>query len=176
MKNLLFVLALCPVLLFSQDTDKAVQVQEIEPYVYCAVEMTGSYDQHETAFQTLYEQAAMQGLDTNAGAFGIYFSDPSQTPEADLKWEIGFKTDAEKVNKPLVLKKWQYTTIAVTEYEGSFSSEEFGLAHQKLFQWITENGYSPAGPTMETYLDMPTQNSDGEWVGKIRISLPVQKN
>ncbi len=108
--------------------------------------------------------------------FGIYYSDPSQVAEAELKWEIGFQL-AEKgeVKAPLVLKEWKHELMAVTLYEGAFSGEAFGLAYKQLSEWITQNGYSTAGPTMEKYLSMPTQNSDGEWVGTLEIMLPVQK-
>ena len=177
MKKLAFmlVLSLCS-FVFAGDEEQVVKVKEIEPFLYCAVEMTGSYEQHPEAFQTLYEQAGIQGLGTDMSTFGIYHNDPSQVPEAELKWEVGFKLEEEaELEAPLVLKKWEHKLLAAIDYEGSFSGEALGLAFQKLFPWVGKNGYTPSGPTMEKFTDMPTQNSDGEWEGKVVILLPVVK-
>jgi len=158
------------------EEEEKVAVKEIEPFLYCAVEMTGSYDQHQDAFMTLYEQAGMQGLGSDFSPFGIYFSDPSSTPVEELKWEIGFVlADSAEVKEPLKLKKWSYNHMAGILYEGSFSAPEFQAAHGELYQWVVENGYTIAGPTLEKYVDMPSQNADGEWVGKVQISIPVTK-
>ncbi|MBN1561604.1 GyrI-like domain-containing protein [candidate division KSB1 bacterium] len=169
-------LVLSVTLLWSGDEKEQVEVREIKPFWYCCVEMTGSYDQHSDAFQTLYAQAGAQGLAMDVAPFGVYYSDPSQVAEAELKWEIGLElAEKTEVKAPLVLKEWPYTLMAVMLYEGSFSGEAFGSAHQKLFQWVMQNGYDVAGPSMEKYLSMPAQNSDGEWTGTIEIVLPVQK-
>ena len=179
MKNA--ILLLCSFFLFigpdwAEEKKDSVQVREIEPFWYCCVEMTGSYEQHNNAFQTLYEQAGAQSLGMDFVAFGIYYNSPEQVQESELKWEIGFEL-AEKtdVKAPLVLKEWKYTTMAVIPYEGSFSSEAFGLAYQKLFEWVGQNNYVVAGPAMEKYTSMPAQNSDGEWEGTLDMMLPVQK-
>ena len=175
--TLIFFVALIfmSTLVISGDKSK-ISVKEIEPYFYCAVEMTGSYDQHEDAFTTLYEQAGMQGLGSDFEAFGIYINDPNQTPANELKWELGFELqDSVKVKEPLKHKKWNYSQMAGLLYEGSFSSPEFAAAHVDLFQWISANGYTPVGPMMEKYVEMTSQNSEGEWLGKIRITVPVRK-
>ncbi|MBN1465006.1 GyrI-like domain-containing protein [candidate division KSB1 bacterium] len=179
MKKILFLS--CALLLFiaqvwSDDEEKKTEVREIKPYSYCCVEMTGSYEKHSEAFQMLYEQAGAQGLGMDFAPFGVYYSDPSQVAEAELKWEIGFElAEKAEVKAPLVLKEWPHELMAVALYEGPFSGEAFGLAHQKLSEWIVQNGYSVVGPSMEKYLSMPAQNNDGEWVGTIEIMLPVQK-
>lgn len=177
MKQLVIAVLLFSALaLFAGETSD-MQVKEIDSFWYAAVEMKGSYEQHQQAFQTLYEQAGMQGLGTDFPSFGIYYDDPSQVTEDELTWEIGLKLEEKtEIKEPLVLKEWNHTLVASTIYTGSFSSQDFGAAHEKLFQWVMENGYSPAGPMMEKYMDMPTQNSDGEWEGTINIILPVAKN
>jgi effector-binding domain-containing protein len=154
-----------------------VRLVKTEPFSYAALEMTGSYAQHGTAFQNLYQEAGKQGLPMNAAAFGVYWNSPQNTAEADLKWEIGLVVpDTQKVAAPLKLKKWEFPQSASITYQGGFDSPSLGKAYQALFDWMGKNGYHVAGPMMEKYLGMPMQNEKGEWVGKIEISMPVEKS
>lgn len=153
-----------------------VRLEKTEPFAYAALEMTGSYAQHGTAFQTLYQEAGKQGLPMNSASFGVYWNSPQNTAEADLKWEIGLAMpDTQKVAAPLKLKKWEFPQSASVTYYGGFDSSAVGKAYQSLFGWMGKNGYRVAGPVMEKFLSMPTQNEKGEWVGKVEIAMPVEK-
>ena len=158
-----------------EDKKSAFQIKEIEPFNYVAVEMTGSYEQHPMAFETLYSQAGMLGLDMSVPSFGIYFGDPSSMPEEELKWEIGLPAgQISEVKEPLIIKEWTSTLMVSTMYEGPFN-DEFFAAYQKAFQWIGENSYRPAGPMMEKYFSIPGQDEKGNWAGKVEILIPVEK-
>jgi predicted transcriptional regulator YdeE len=157
---------------------KAVEFQivEMDSFKYAAVEMTGSFDQHDQAFQTIYSEASMQGLGADWVPFGIYYNDPSSTPVEELKWEVGFALSGEhEVKAPLKVKTWGFTLLATRSYEGSFESEEMGNAYVELFGWFTQKGYQPAGPVMERFVSMPEQNDEGQWTGKLEIWQPVAK-
>lgn len=152
-----------------------VQVKQIEPFRYAALEMIGDYEQHQQAFPKLYELAISQNLGYAIEVFGVYFNDPSQVPVEQLKWELGFElSEGQTVKEPLVEKKWEYTQIATITYTGPFT-DEMGSAMEALFTWVMSNGYSPAGPMVQKYVVMPTQNEQGQWVGTIESVLPVQK-
>jgi AraC family transcriptional regulator len=154
-------------------SDSSVQIKTVNPFFYAALEMKGSYQQMEASFGTLFGEAGKQGLGMNM-PFGVYFSDPAVTPEADLKWEVGMAlSDSAAVQPPLVLKKWAYTQTANMIYEGPFS--DIGQAYGKLFGGIAEKGYVPAGPVREVYFGPPTQDDQGRTVGKIEIIVPVMK-
>lgn len=160
-----------------EGTTSDVMVEEIEPFYYAAVEMTGNYDQHEQAFQTLYGQLSVQGITQQDAPFGIYYDDPSQVPVDSLKWEIGIALPAEKeLKEPLTLKKWEYPTLVTMDYEGPFSDEAMGAMYGKIFGWMESNNYSAAGPIMEKYMSEMTQNADGQWIGKIKMMVPATKN
>ncbi|MBN1479458.1 GyrI-like domain-containing protein [candidate division KSB1 bacterium] len=177
MKKILLAVLLISLVAIADEEKKEFEVKEIEPFWYCALDMKGSYDKHEEAFQTLYNEASVQGLGADFIAFGIYYDDPSQVAPEDLTWELGFELEEKvELKEPLVLKKWDYTLVVSSMYEGVFSDEAFGAAHQKLFEWIGQNGYTPAGPMMEKFIAMPTQTSEGSWEGKINMVMPVQKN
>lgn len=156
--------------------EAAIAVKEVEPFTYCALEMTGSYDQHAAAFQTLYAAAGKQGLDMSAVPFGIYWNDPECTPVEDLKWEIGLPVTGKKeFAEPLKAKKWEYGMVVSMPYEGPFSVEKMGPAYHEIYGWIEENGFEQAGPVMEKYMSMPVPDESGILSGKIEIMVPVQK-
>jgi hypothetical protein len=159
-----------------QATADSVRVTRVEPYSYCALEMKGSFDQHGAAFQGLYQQAGMQGLPMNAVSFGIYWNSPQDTPVDSLKWELGFALpEARNLTAPLVLKKWEFPWAASLTFDGVYGSEAQTAAYGKLFAWIGQNGYNPAGPLMEKFVTMPVQDEKGRYSGKVEIIIPVAK-
>ncbi|HVO77157.1 MAG TPA: GyrI-like domain-containing protein, partial [Candidatus Bathyarchaeia archaeon] len=161
------------------DTSTA-QLQEVRlkvdtAFAYCALEMTGSYDQHAAAFQKLYEESAKQGI-YGGMPFGVYYNSPGDVPVEKLKWDLGFALPAGKTAvAPLVLKKWEYTKMASLKYTGEYGGQPMVNAYARLYKWIGENGYKPAGPLMETYLNAPSQDEKGMWFGTMEIVVPVQK-
>jgi len=151
-----------------------VHLVQTTPFSYCAVEMKGSYDKHGAGFQSLYQAAGAQGLPMTAVPFGIYWNSPQDTPVDSLKWELGFALpEARPLTTPLVLKKWEFPMTASVSFEGAYGSEAQTAAYGKLFAWIGQNGYKPAGPLMEKFITMPTQDANGQFSGKVEIVIPV---
>ncbi len=152
-----------------------VQLRTDTAFVYCALEMTGSYAQHQTAFEKLFATSMEQGI-YGGTPFGVYWNDPSTTPVEQLKWEIGFSVPAGQVVKePLKLKTWKFTTMAVLDYSGEFEGEGMTKAYNEVFTWIGEHGYQPAGPIMERFLNVPSANEKGVYIGRVEITVPVEK-
>jgi len=153
-----------------------IEVVDIEPFAYAAVEMTGSYEQHAQAFMALYSAAGQQGLAMTEAPFGIYHNSPEDTPEEDLKWEIGMPVPGDKeLAAPIVLKKWEFTKVIQRDFEGAIDSDGMKAVYYGMYEWIGANGYELAGPMMERFLSMPSANEKGEMVGKVQIVFPVQK-
>ncbi len=155
---------------------KGLKVEEMKPFKYCALEMTGSYDQHEAAFEKLYEEAGKQDLPMDAAPLGIYLNDPETTPEEELEWEVGFKISGDTdIQPPLVIKKWEYPLVATMRYEGPFDEEVMGPMYFRMFKWISMNNYTPVGPMAEKYMGMPRKNEKGQLSGNVMIMVPVEK-
>lgn len=153
-----------------------IELVEIEPFFYCSVEMTGSYEQHPDAFMKLYTEAGKQGLPMAGAPFGIYWNSPHDTAEEDLKWEIGMAVPEDKeLLAPFSRKRWEHTLVVTKDFEGAFGSEEMSSAYVEVYGWIEKNGYELAGPMMEKFLSNPSPNEEGEFVGKVQIIFPVQK-
>ena len=158
-------------------TDESVEVKEMPSFFYCSLEITGSYEQHETAFNTLNSEVNKQKLKTDPAIFGIYFDNPSMTSAEELHWEIAMELkEKQTVKKPLKLKEWKFPLVALKHYEGPFNEDALGPAFMAIFKWIAVNGYIPAGPMIEKYISMPEKNKAGELCGKIEILIPVKKN
>jgi DNA gyrase inhibitor GyrI len=153
-----------------------IELVEIAPFSYCAVEMTGSYTQHQEAFMKLYSEAAKQGLPITEAPFGIYWNSPEDTAEEDLKWEICIVVPEDReIAAPIVLKKWEHTTVVQRDFEGAIDSDELRGVYYAMYEWIEANGYEMAGPMLERFLNTPSPNEKGEMIGKVQIVFPVQK-
>jgi len=151
-----------------------VQAKDVLPFMYAALEMTGSYDQHSKAFQDLYQYAGAQGVAMDQPPFGLYFNNPENTPQEQLKWDLGLPcSETAKLSPPLKLKKWEFEKVAVLTYTGSYEADG-AKAYQTLFQWIGQNKYVSAGPIMEKFLSMPVADEKGEWSGTVEVSVPIQ--
>ena len=152
-----------------------VELKTDTAFAYCAVEMTGSYDQHEAAFTKLFEEAMNQGI-YGGMPFGIYWNSPADTPVEQLKWDVGFALPAGNAPKPpLAIKKWDFTTMASLRYRGVFGGVDMDQAYGRLFQWIADNGYLAAGPMMEVFLNAPSPDESGALYGAVEIVVPIQK-
>jgi len=152
-----------------------VQVKTIEVFDYAAVEMTGSYEQSGAAFGQLYQEAGIQGIAMDGQPMGIYYNSPEMVAEADLKWEIALPVpDASQVKEPLKGKTWKATEIATLVYEGPFD-ENYKGQYAKIIECITKKGLVPAGPGMEKFMSMPSEDENGVWSGKVEICMPVMK-
>jgi AraC family transcriptional regulator len=152
-----------------------VELRTDTAFAYCAVEMTGNYDQHEAAFTKLFQEAMNQGI-YGGLPFGIYWNSPADTPLDQLKWDVGFVLQPGNSPKPpLAIKRWEFTTMASLRYRGVFGGVEMDRAYGRLFQWIADNGYRPAGPMMEVFLNAPSPDETGVLYGAVEINVPVQK-
>ncbi len=152
-----------------------VELKSDTAFAYCALEMTGSYDQHEAAFMKLYEEAMTQGI-AGGMPFGIYWNSPVNTPVEKLVWDVGFAMPPGGAPKPpLALKKWDFTTMASLKYRGIIGGQDMDDAIGRLFRWIGENGYQEAGPMMEVFLNAPSPDESGALYGAIELVVPVRK-
>jgi len=52
-----------------------VKLRNLQTFPYCAVEMKGSYNQHQKAFHTLFAEANKQRVQMESAVFVVYYSD-----------------------------------------------------------------------------------------------------
>ena len=153
---------------------KKVKVSKLETtsFSYVCLPHKGDYKDHEMVIGKLMEAIQAHGITPEGPMFGIYYNSPQKTKPEDLSWEIGFQVAAvTNVKEPLVLKKWEFTKVAKTMHLGPY--EKVGEIFPAIFKWIAENKLTPAGPSMERFLNDPTTVKPEEI--KTEIWLPVKE-
>jgi AraC family transcriptional regulator len=134
-----------------------VMIRETRALRLAALEHVGSYGNIGSTFGRLLTMAASQGLPgPETRYFGVYYSDPVDTPKAMQRAHAGLTLPAGRVPKgelqPLELREGRY---AVVLHVGPFA--ELGRAYGWLYgEWLAESGEEPAdAPCLEVYLNDP---------------------
>ena len=153
--------------------DIEIEIKDIKPFKYVCIEETGSFDKMEESIGTLWMEAGKQGLQPAGAMFGIYYNDPGNTPEAEWKWEVGFKVAGDvKVQEPLKLKEWTHTKVATYVAYGPYEETE-GKYYPALYAKAANMGYVPGGPSMSIYHNDPNTVKPEEI--KTELVIPVEK-
>jgi AraC family transcriptional regulator len=154
-----------------QDTE--VSIQKVEPFVYFCMRVKGSYSQIQEAMGQLMMEVQSQNVMPTGPLMGIYYNDPAQVESQDLEWEIGFPvTPRQMIQPPLVLKEWNYTQVSACLHKGPY--QDIGKTVARITDWMSANGYVPAGPVLERYLDMNPAELKPQDL-KTEIWIPCQK-
>ena len=92
--------------------------------------------------------------------------------ESELKWIIGFPTDTKAEAKaPLKNGEYKFTKVAYYVHKGPF--DQIARSYEKVFAFITKNGYKAAGPSLENYLNDPREVKPEDL--RTEIMIPVTK-
>lgn len=151
-----------------------VSLRTVEPFAYFCLPVKGSYAQiQEIIGKLMLEMQAQNAMPTGA-LIGIFYNSPEDVESAGLEWEIGFPVaPRQAIQPPLVLKEWPYATVAVAMHQGPYG--EVGKTITKIMDWMAANGYAPAGPMLERYLDMnPAEMNPRDL--RTEVWFPCRKN
>jgi len=159
------------------EAQPAVSIAEVSGFSYVCLPAVGSYGKHDQVIAEFMQVVDSQQVEISGPMFGIYYNSPTDTPEDSLIWEIGFEVPAAtEVTEPLVVKKWEFTTIAKAVHTGPFETVE--QSYQKIFKFIGEQNRMPAGPVMERFLSDPQKVKPEELKTEIWVpvsSVPTEK-
>jgi effector-binding domain-containing protein len=151
----------------------AVTIQKIEPFAYFSMRFKGSFTQIPDAISKMWQEAQLQNAVPTGPLIGIYYNSPQEVAPEQLDWEIGFPTSEQtEVQLPLEKKVWNFTQVAVAVHQGPYDKTIETLT--KMMEWMASNGYTPAGPIMERYMDMEPEAVKPE-LRKTEIWIPCQK-
>jgi len=153
---------------FGQD----VQIKDQKAFFYAYLECTGPYSQIQAKIGEFMQAYMSQGLGSFSGLMALYFNAPGQVPEAQLKWRIGspIGKDAEPA-APLKKDVFDYPKVAFCLHVGPY--EKVAGTYAKLTAFMEKNGWKPAGPGMEIYLDDPQSTAPDKL--RTEIYMPVVK-
>jgi len=165
--SILFILA-CVSLGFGQD----VQIKDQASFAYAYLDCVGPFTQIPQKMMEFMGAFFKQGLKPAGGPFAIYFNDPRQVPEAELKWLIGMPIapGAAPVD-PLKKGEFNHPKVAVCLHVGPY--EKVGETYAKMMAFIDQNGWKVIGPAMEKYFDNPQMVAPEKL--RTELVLPVEK-
>ncbi len=150
-----------------------ISLQTVEPFAYVCLTVKGSYAQIQQAIPNLMSEMGSQNTVPTGPLMGIYYNSPEQVDSQDLEWEVGFPVSPRQaVRPPLVLKEWSFTRVAACVHQGPYTEAPKTIA--KITDWMEANGYAPAGPILERYLDMNPSEMRPEDL-RTEIWIPCKK-
>ncbi|MFW6136695.1 MAG: GyrI-like domain-containing protein [Candidatus Aminicenantaceae bacterium] len=136
--------------------DVNVSLKEVEPFLYCSVSHRGPYSQMAEAMDQLILQMQQQNINPSGQPFSIYHNSPEDTSVEQLEWELGFPIpDQLNPQEPLNRGEWRHTRVAAAVHTGPY--ENSGDTILAVFEWIEDNGLTPAGPILAWYLNLPME-------------------
>jgi effector-binding domain-containing protein len=143
------------------------QVVTAEAVHAVVLPMKGSYMQHPQAFERLGSYLAGRAVAPAGPIFARYFSDPS-VGEENLVWEVGFPVaSGVTAEAPFEVRDLPAGLTAVRVHRGPM--EELGSAWGSFMEWVTTNGYQPAGPATQVF------KGDLAAAPEVEMRMPVTK-
>jgi effector-binding domain-containing protein len=151
----------------------SITVQQVEAFAYVCLQQKGPFDKIQEAIGSLLQEMQAQNVVPAGPLMGVYFNSPDQVKPEDLQWEIGFPVTSQAlIQPPLQKKEWNFTQVVVSMHQGPY--EKTGETIQKMMEWMEANGYAPAGPFLERYMDMNPEELKPEDL-KTEVWIPCQK-
>ena len=150
-----------------------IAILELQPFTYVCIPHRGPITDIAAAIGALMQAMGSQRLFPPTGPMmGVYYTAPGGAP-AEMAWEIGFPVSAQaSAQKPLEKKNWTFTTVASAMHVGPY--DQTAALFPKIISWLAVQGYAPAGPVVERYLDMnPNQVKPEEL--RTEIWVPCRK-
>lgn len=140
----------CAALGLAQD----FQVKDQAPFAYAYLDCAGSFQQIPAKIMEFMGAFFKQGLRPAGDLFAMYFNSPQEVPEAELKWLIGMPVAAgAEPAAPLKKGEFRPSKVAVALHIGPYA--KVSETYAKLTAYLDWNGWKPAGPALEKYLDNP---------------------
>ena len=189
-KAVLFFIAFC--FLFSSVPDlrsidmisreTAVELKEIEPFVYVSLHHKGPLSAIEDVITDLVTTMRSLNVPPQGPLIGIFHTVPGPDDPVDmeLEWEVGFPIGEqtyiqarEEIKVKLERKVWQHTIVASAMHTGPY--QEMGEVITDIFLWMENNGYDKAGPVLATFLEAGTPDAL-PLKQKGEIWIPCKKN
>jgi AraC family transcriptional regulator len=150
-----------------------VTIRQFEPVRLAALPHRGSYMQIGPVFERLFAWGAGRGLlGAQTRSIGIYYDDPSATPEKELRSDacISIGPDVRPA-EPVRVVDLAGGRHAVLRHKGPYA--ELHRAYRWLFgDWLPQSG-AEAGecPCFEEYLNNPRTLPPEEWLTDICLPL-----
>ena len=151
-----------------------VTIRHIPSAKMAVVPHRGSYMDIGKAFETLFGTLGARGLLRSGLCMkGIYYSDPTSVPEAELRSAAGIllPDDDFPVAPPLERAELRGGDYAVLRHKGPYT--DMRPAYDWLYgEWLVQSGREAAdAPCLEDYLNNPREVAPSELLTDICLPL-----
>lgn len=149
-----------------------IEVKNIEETQVAYVPAKGSYEQLPELFGEVVGYVMKEGLQITEPPYGIFFNNPQEVPQDELKFEIGISFIGEAEGEGRVkVKNVPAHQVVSTVYKGPYG--QAAQVYQTVIEYAMKNGYEIAGAVKELYINNPMEVSEDELLTEVRF--PVQK-
>jgi len=136
--------------------------------------MTGEYSTTPQGLGELYEWIGRSGMTPAGMPQAVYLTMPETTPEEEALWElwapvVGDTPEREPDDNGLGIKLVPETKVASLMYQGPYDG--IGPSYTRLFTWMTENGFVPAGPPRELWYSDPAVTEPKDYLTEIQMPI-----
>ena len=150
-----------------------VRIEETQPLTLAALRHQGDYMGVEKAFNRVMSWAAGQGLlQGPPRMIGVYYDDPDQVPEAELRSDAGLVVPpGTAVEAPITLLDLPGGPHAILRFKGAYA-ELHGAYRWFYGTWLPESGREPGDAACyEDYLTNPREVPAAENITEIHLPL-----
>lgn len=175
---LLFAFALSPLYADESDPPTKVHLKHTEPRSTATMKHMGPYTEVPKVITELAKAIEEGGYHQAGPIMVAYFSDPRQTPEEELLWEVRIPVAypgpiGSAENDKMGFRYFDPMFVAYTYHIGSYV--EVGNAYGKLMEWAGRNKYQIIGPPVEVYWSDPATVPMEKWVTELQFPVLEKK-
>lgn len=149
-----------------------IEVKNVEETQVAYISVTGSYEQLPELFGEVVGYVMKENLQITEPPYGIYFNNPIEVPQEELKYEVGiaFIGDADGEGRVKIKTVPAHQAVS-TVYKGPYG--QAAQIYQALIEYTMQNGYEINGAVKEIYLNNPMEVNESELLTEVRF--PVKK-
>ena len=152
-----------------------VKIKQTKPCKLAYLEHTGDYGHipYDEYFNRLYAWAKEKKVRPGLKPMGIFHDNPDKTPPEQCRSEIAIPIVGEaEAGEDIKIKELPTMEVAVIKHKGS--AKGYQETYKKIGDWIAQNGYEWAGPSMEVYTKTPKIKGD-ETIIHANVQVPIKK-
>jgi effector-binding domain-containing protein len=136
------------------------QVMTVQAMKVASIAKIGPYADVGKSVSDLMGIVQKEKLTVVGMPFGLYFDNPMKVKPESTRFEVCIQVAPAAKNKAdgkvgFAVKDAPEMMVVATEYMGPY--DKVAPTYEKLYKWIGENKFEPAGPMIEWYLSDPSK-------------------
>lgn len=150
------------------------RVVTTEPMTVAFIEMQGAYSQTPEGFGRLYGWIEQHALRPAGMPAAVYLTIPSEVPEEMARWELWAPVDGDLVESApddsgMGIKHVPAALAVSATHVGPYETIE--PTYREVWDFMSAEGYAPAGPPIERYFSDPAEVPPEEYVTEVTIPV-----